>query len=112
MEWIRDTDFALIWREFADNIQTVLLELLLRFEVCFPVPEDFADRPKVDSHMIPALLPEEQPALAPHWMPTVSKEKVEFGRVYYFEFMPLAFFSRLIARCRHFPGLKLLKCWR
>ena len=64
--------------------------------------------------IIPSLLGEQQPILKGNW-DIIRGKKVEgylLGRNYYFEFLPLGFFSRLFVRNFHLPNIEVITYWR
>eukprot|EP01098_Paradermamoeba_levis_P004984 TRINITY_DN2117_c0_g1_i4.p1 TRINITY_DN2117_c0_g1~~TRINITY_DN2117_c0_g1_i4.p1 ORF type:complete len:1636 (+),score=493.61 TRINITY_DN2117_c0_g1_i4:118-5025(+) len=89
-----------IWNspEFPKEIHQKLLQMLIRFEICFHVVE-------VDKLLIPSLLPSERPNFDLLWSPSMVPEDhniTQYKRNIYLEFTPKGFTAKLIIRLLYF----------
>lgn len=117
-------ELKMIWRppEYPEDIHILLLSLLGKFEILYTLPESLKAKighrralpPNISVELrnnemimdedveilIPSLLPEYKPLVDLFW---VEKDllRIQYDRIYKFEFIPLGFFSRLIIRCLH-----------
>jgi len=121
---LKHTSLAHIWSNYPKENYPLLLQILEKFEIAFPVcapsyflsvflltnnhqmpSEDEADR----KYLIPTLLPLDQPSNIQEW-PSFWEGTV-FSRVFQFRFLPYGFFSRLIIRTLHIPLLESVAVW-
>ena len=117
-------DFDHIWREFPSHLHSMLLSLLERFEIIHCLSENSnnssssnnnnnIEKPKEHKYLIPSLLSEQQPELSP-WTITMNKSfcGLVFCRNYFFSFLPLGFFSRLLIRNLHLSDFESVTHWK
>jgi len=108
--WVKDgvvlsNDIPHLFRDAAADEQHALLELCERFHVAIPMP--------TGDILVPWLLPAQPPVhVAECWPRVVPLDWIECGRVYDFNFLPLGFCSRLIARMYLARSIEFLAVWR
>jgi len=81
-------DLQRLWQEYAPDKHPYLIQLMLKFEMCFTIPD-------TRNYIVPQLLPHQEPDEIRLW----EKKKQNILRFeYHYSFMPEGIISRLIAR--------------
>ena len=81
-------DLNRLWKGFSADKHTYLLQLMIKFELCFHLP----DTPE---YIVPQLLPGKEPDEIELWK---KKTQTFLHFEYHYSFMPAGIISRLIAR--------------
>lgn len=99
-------DLPQIWKEpmYPAAIHPVLLELLQRFEILYPIMEG-----KEKCYLIPNLLPPEKPDFTLLWRDFDDRQR-ELARVFVMDFVPIGLMSRFMIRMMQF--CKVHSCWQ
>jgi Leucine-rich repeat (LRR) protein/GTPase SAR1 family protein len=103
---LKHSNLPHIWSHYPQENYPLLLKVLQKFEIMFKMPSENSE----EVSLIPSLLPVEQPAGVAEQWPSFWPE-TSLSRVYQFKFLPLGFFSRLMTRALHLPGLTPLFYW-
>ena len=109
--WVKEgklaiSDLPQVLSRFDAALADSLLALLERFQIIHKVKGS-------KDYMVPSLLPNNVSKLAMFkvWPTEVPSSYHEFRRQYKFQFLPLGFFSRLMLRILHIPGMIGLLYW-
>ena len=99
-------DLPQIWKEpmYPASIHPVLLELLQRFEILYPIMDG-----KERCYLIPNLLPPEKPDFALLWRDYDERQQ-ELARHFVMDFVPIGLMSRFMIRMMQF--CKVHSCWQ
>ena len=106
-------DLNKIWKEpkFPQKLRPVLLALLQKFDILFPLPTR-NNNPHEEASLIPSLLPPERPPIVKDIWPTFEDNLKNLSRIWEFKFLPPGFFPRLIARTCYLPLISVHSAWR
>jgi serine/threonine protein kinase/GTPase SAR1 family protein len=96
-----------LWKNFAEELQPQLIELLEKFELVFRM----SDGKRL---LIPSLLPQAVPStLRNEWSQSgVANGIVQHSRVFDFQFIPIGLFAKLLVRVLHVSTVTVLALWR
>lgn len=98
---LQHDSLPIVWKQYPASLHKTLLGILERFEVVFPI------RSAEGASIVPTMLPDVQSdvmqAFGALTLPRAEYRRVE--RTYRFGFMPIGFFSRLVARLFLIPNL-------
>lgn len=98
---LQHDSLPIVWKKYPVSLHKTLLGILERFEVVFPI------RSAEGASIVPTMLPDAQSEVMQTFgalqLPRTEYRRVE--RTYRFGFMPIGFFSRLVARLFLIPNL-------
>ncbi|KPA15132.1 small GTP-binding domain protein [Candidatus Magnetomorum sp. HK-1] len=81
-------DLQRLWKEYTSDKHPYLIQLMLKFELCFTIPD-------TPNYIVPQLLPHKEPDEIRLWE---KKKQNILSFEYHYSFMPAGIISRLIAR--------------
>jgi hypothetical protein len=90
-------NLPIIWKNYPESLHKVLLGILEKFEVVFPI------KGQEGASVVPTMLPDDPTERYNELSNRVVNEKLfeRIERTYKFDFLPLGFFARLIVRIYH-----------
>jgi hypothetical protein len=94
---LHHANLPIIWKNYPESLHKVLLGILEKFEVVFPI------KGQEGASVVPTMLPDEPTnmynEISNREFDSTLFERIE--RTYKFDFLPLGFFARLVVRFYH-----------
>lgn len=98
---LQHDSLPIVWKQYPASLHKTLLGILERFEVVFPIKD--GEGASIVPTMLPDTPSEVMEAFGILQLPRAEYQRIE--RTYRFGFMPIGFFSRLVARLFLIPTL-------